>query len=333
MKLKYMNRLKTIVYFMSLWVLLASCAKEVSESHDELEQRNIEAYINVNYPGLTPNESGLYFLSHTRHTSGDMPSDDDMIYIRYTSRSLAGNIAETSVDSLAKMLGTHSYTTYYGPKLLSVTEGATLVGLREAFLTMRTGDTVSILLPSKLSPYGLSDARLYDVPMRYDLELLLVVPDIAKFQTDSLAEYKTAHYPAATAIIADSVYFKSLNEGSPDIVGEAPAAEDTVIVRYVGSLLDGFVFDTNIKDTAQAHYKKDFDKTATYDALTVIIKEEVSSMDVVQGFAYALKQMKEGEEAVVFFSSDYGYQATTSGQIQPYSMLRFYIKVEHIGKP
>jgi FKBP-type peptidyl-prolyl cis-trans isomerase len=63
------------------------------------------------------------------------------------------------------------------------------------------------------------------------------------------------------------------------------------------------------------------------------MKEEVSSMDVVQGFAYALKQMKAGEEAVVFFSSDYGYQATTSGQIQPYSMLRFYIKVERIGKP
>jgi FKBP-type peptidyl-prolyl cis-trans isomerase len=64
-----------------------------------------------------------------------------------------------------------------------------------------------------------------------------------------------------------------------------------------------------------------------------MMKEEVTSMDVVQGFAYALKQMKEGEEAVVFFSSDYGYQATTSGQIQPYSMLRFYIKVEYIGRP
>jgi FKBP-type peptidyl-prolyl cis-trans isomerase len=55
-------------------------------------------------------------------------------------------------------------------------------------------------------------------------------------------------------------------------------------------------------------------------------------MEVVQGFAYALKKMKEGEEAVVFFSSDYGYQATTSGQIQPYSMLRFDIKVGRIGR-
>jgi FKBP-type peptidyl-prolyl cis-trans isomerase len=43
--------------------------------------------------------------------------------------------------------------------------------------------------------------------------------------------------------------------------------------------------------------------------------------------------MKEGEEAVVFFSSDYGYGYSTSGEIQPYSMLRFYIKVEHIGEP
>ncbi|MDR0692616.1 MAG: hypothetical protein LBF69_06225, partial [Prevotellaceae bacterium] len=217
MKLKYMNSLKTTVYLMSLWALFASCAKEVSESHDELEQRYIEAYMNVNaekYPGATLSESGLYFLSHTRHTSGDMPKDDDMIYIRYTSLTLAGNIAETSVDSLARMLGTHSYTTYYGPKLFSVAEGATLAGLREAFLDMRTSDTVRILLPSKLSTSGLSDARLYDVPMIYDLELLRVEPDIAQFQVDSLAKYKTAHYPGATAIIVDSIYFKSLNEGS-----------------------------------------------------------------------------------------------------------------------
>jgi FKBP-type peptidyl-prolyl cis-trans isomerase len=330
MKLKYMNRLKITIYFMSLWVLVASCAKELSENSDELEQRYIEAYVNTKYPGITPSESGLYFLSHTNHASGEKPDADDMIYIRYTSRTLAGNIAETSVDSLARMLGSHSYTTYYGPKLFSVAEGATMAGLREAFLSMCEDDAVRILMPSKLSTSGLSDARLYDAPMLYDLELLRVVPDIAQFQTDSLEHYRDKYHPGLDTLHKD-LYFVSLSTAT--ITGEAPAAEDTVIVRYVGSLLDGFVFDTNISDTAKVHYKKNFDKTATYDALTVIMKEEVSSMDVVQGFAYALKQMREGEEAVVFFSSDYGYQATTSGQIQPYSMLRFYIKVEHIGKP
>jgi FKBP-type peptidyl-prolyl cis-trans isomerase len=331
MKFKNMNRLKSTVYFMSLGMLLVSCAKEVSENRDELEQQYIQAYINTKYPGKTPSESGLYFLEHGGNSSGTTPVAGDMIYIRYTRRTLAGNIAETSVESLARMSGSHSYKTYYGPKLFSTVEGATLVGLREAFLNMKTGDTARILLPSKLSAYGLSDERLYDVPMLYNLELLDVVPDMEKFQTDSLAHYRDKYHPGLDTLHKD-LYFVTLS--SSTVTGsEPPAAEDTVKVRYVGYLLDGFVFDTNIKAIADSSYKKNFDKTAAYDALTVIMKEEVSSMDVVQGFAYALKQMKEGEEAVVFFSSDYGYQATTSGEIQPYSMLRFYIKVEHIGKP
>jgi FKBP-type peptidyl-prolyl cis-trans isomerase len=324
-----MNNLKLTVYVTLLWMLAASCAKEVSENRDDLEQRYIEAYINTNYPGKTPNESGLYVLSREENPLGTRPADNDLAYIRYTRRTLAENIAETSVDSLALMLGAHSYTVYYGPKLFSTVEGATLLGIREALLGMRTGEKARILMPSKLSSTGLSDARLYDTPMLYDLELLRTVTDIATFQTDSLKAYRDKHYPGLDTL-HPNLYFALLK----DSLGTAPAAEDTVKVRYVGALLDGFVFDTNIEDTAKFYYKKNFDKTVSYtNALSVIIKEEITSMDVVQGFAYALKQMKEGEEAVVFFSSDYGYQATTSGQIQPYSMLRFYIKVEHIGKP
>jgi FKBP-type peptidyl-prolyl cis-trans isomerase len=338
MNLKYMmNSLKQIVYFMPLLALLASCAKEASENSDALEQRYIEAYVNMNadkYPNMTLSESGLYFLeSDVTNASGNVPGANDMIYIRYTSRTLAGNISETSVDSIAVMLGTHSYKTYYGPKLFSVAEGATLEGLREAFLKMRPGEKARILLPSKLSSTGLSDARLYSVPMLYDLELLRVVPDIATFQSDSLEAYRDKYYPGIDAL-ADTLkdlYFVKLSSPA-SVTGELPADGDTVNVRYVGYLLDGFVFDTNIREVADTCYKKDFDKTATYDALTVMMKDDVSEMDVVQGFAYALKKMEEGEEAVVFFSSDYGYQTTTSGEIQPYSMLRFYIKVEHVGK-
>jgi FKBP-type peptidyl-prolyl cis-trans isomerase len=327
-----MNSLKQIVYFMPLLALLASCAKEVSENSDDLEQRYIEAYININYSGKTPNESGLYFLSRDVNPAGVSPETDNMIYVRYTSRTLAGNISETSVDSIAKMLGTHSYKTYYGPKLFSVAEGATLVGLKEAFMNMRTGEKARVLLPSKLSNTGLSNARLYSTPMIYDIELLDVVPDIATFQSDSLEHYRDKYYhtePARADTLRKDVYFVKLTKNAD---GESAATNDTVKVSYVGALLDDFVFDTNIKDTAQVQYKKDFDKTATFSNLTVMMKENVSEMDVVQGFAYALKEMKEGEEAVVFFSSDYGYQTTTSGQIQPYSMLRFYIKVDHIGK-
>jgi hypothetical protein len=110
-------------------------------------------------------------------------------------------------------------------------------------------------------------------------------------------------------------------------------------VRYIGYLLDDFVFDTNIADSAS--YYKIYDSSKDYALLSVIYQEAANTdgstgtegtMDVVDGFKNALLRMKPGGEAVTFFSSDYGYKAAGSGQIPAYAPLRFYIKLERIGR-
>jgi FKBP-type peptidyl-prolyl cis-trans isomerase len=187
---------------------------------------------------------------------------------------------------------------------------------------MKPSDKARIIMPSWLSNYVESGVRTHTTTAIYDLELVLVVPDIAAFQTDSLKQYSVQNFGGTDSLKYDW-YFISTAPGD----NELPLAGDTIKIRYAGYFLDGFLFDTNIESVAESNYGDDVDKSATYAELTVIMDDDVSKMSVVAGFAYALQRMSDGEEATTFFSSDYGYGTATSGQIQPYSMLRFDMEV------
>ena len=305
-------------------LLFNSCAQEVSEPADDVELRYLEAYIltHPEYNGLQPKASGLYFAPQGPQHLGTSPEGDDFIYMSYTSRSMNETILTTKVDSLAKMLGQYSKKNYYGPQLYLMGTGSGVRGLQEAFSYMKPGDKARIFLPSWLSNYTESGGRTQTGTVIYDLNLLRVVPDMAAFQTDSLKQYSNKNFSGVDSLKYDW-YFISTTPGD----GEPPAAGDTIRIRYAGYLLDGFLFDTNIKSVAEFNYGDDVDKSAVYEDLIVYMDDDVVKMSVVTGFAYALQRMSDGEEATTFFSSGYGYDITGSGQIQPYSMLRFDIKV------
>ncbi|MCL2097659.1 MAG: FKBP-type peptidyl-prolyl cis-trans isomerase [Bacteroidales bacterium] len=320
-----MKKINCLLGFIAAaFLLFSSCAKEVNESADTVEQRLLDAYIFKNYieqgVNIQPTASGLYFIPQSPQYAGTSPAGDDFLYMRCTSRSIDETIGSTSVDSLAKMLGTHSKKNYYGPQLYMMSTGTAVRGLQEGFSYMAPGDKARIIMPSWLSNYIESGTRAYSSPTIHDLELLGVVPDIAAFQTDSLKQYSIQNFGGVDSLKYDW-YFVSTTPGNDTL----PVAGDTIKIRYAGYLLDGFLFDSNIQSVADFHYG---DEAATsYDELTVIMNDEVSNMGVVEGFGLALQNMSDGEKATTFFSSDYGYGATTQGQIQPYSMLRFDIEV------
>jgi len=304
-------------------LLFASCAKEVNESGDDIEQRYLKAYVRMHYGAdLQPTASGLYFIPQEPLHAGIAPAGNNFLYMRSTSRAMDETIATTTVDSLAEMLGQHSKRNYYGPLLYTMEAGTAIRGLQEAFSYMKPGDKARVLLPSWLSNATASGVRAYTTTVIYDLELLRVIPDMPLFQTDSLKRYCVEHFNGEDTLKYDW-YFLSTKAGD----GQAPAAGDTMKVRYAGYFLDGFLFDTNIKEVAELNYGDDVDAAATYAELKVVIDDDVSKMNVVKGFAYALQRMSDGEEATTFFSSDYGYGAVTNNKIQPYSMLRFDMKV------
>jgi len=317
------------LFVFSLFALLCSCAKENEESVDDIEQRLIDAYLYAN-PGYTTMPSGLCYKVEQTGTGYEQPVDGSFVFVNYTGYDFKGNIVINATvpysnsESIAKQLGTFAYTKYYGPKLWGINNSTLYKGLEDAVKKMKAGGKMRVIMPSKLSTIG-SSAKSLSAPMIVDIELLVVAPDIAKYETNELASYSYYHYPSLDSL-KYNFYLKRLKSGT----GYPAEHGDTVDVRYVGYLLDGFVFDTNIADTASLY--RIYDKAKDYAVLTVILDTARTANDYVQGFKEAIMHMSEKEEAVTFFSSSYGYKSQGSGEIQPYSPLRFYMKVERIGR-
>ena len=159
-----------------------------------------------------------------------------------------------------------------------------------------------------------------------------------KFQKDSLESYSNKYFGGMDST-AYGYYFKNYTHPKGLADADTIAASTNVNVWYIGRLLDGYVFDTNIEDTAKKYgiYSTD----DTYTALNVEIEAKYKDMStstssssssssdgsVVSGFARALKSMTILDHATTFFSSSYGYGSTSSVSsgkgVPEYSMLRF----------
>jgi len=311
--------------FVSLPALWAGCAREITESTDDIEWNLLRAYVQINYTNkgipIDSTTSGLYTRTIVEG-SGRSPIDSNYVYVNYITYDMSGNMSAsgTNSDSLARQLGTFSHSIYYGPALWRIGTTSLYAGLEEALKKMKEGGKVRVLLPSWLST--INGARSLSSTTVFDIELLQVVPDIAAFQTDTLRAFSNRHYGGI-----DSTKYDFYYDGPMPASGDTLAYGDTLSVRYIGYLLDDFIFDTNIADTAVRY--QIYDASKSYDIMSLVWAEE---MEIIDGFKYALKNMRDGDEAITFFSSDHGYKSSGSGQIPAYAPLRFYLKVERVGR-
>ena len=322
-------------------ILFFSCAKERSESNDSIQRRILEAYLDVNYPNKNYEitQSGLVVLSH-KEGKGNTPVNGKAAYIRYSVKSLDGNYEKTTIKNLAETLGVYSAAEYYGPVLAEIGYGKISKGVHEAICMMKEGGSITVIVPPYLSSYDYSKGMYGGVSIDetppstsneiYEIELEHAITDIFKFQKDSLASFASINYPGLDSTVT-GYYFKKLSGTVKDTIEKGTKAN----VWYVGKLLDGFVFDTNIADTAKKYGL--YDASKTYDALSVDYEstyEDMSSENdesgngYVTGFARALKSMTYGDHAVTFFWSHMGYKDKESGSIPAYSMLFFDLYVE-----
>lgn len=336
--------------FMALAVTaFFSCAREKEESTREIQEKILDAYIQTHCPNATKLSSGLTIIDFSEG-AGIKPGDYDGIYVHYSTYNLAG-ICQSTTDSVqARMLGTYDPAIYYGPSIF-VLDGTVTIGMTELLKKMNRGATATAIIPPWLTISTTANSGDYtdkgqqsSLSMIYSIRAGIVVDDAEKFQIDSIESYINKNYTPKIDSTSYGYYFRNFvhTDGIP--AKDTIESSTTINVWYVGRLLDGYVFDTNIADTAKKY--RIYDSSHDYEPLSVTMRstwqemasfanssgtsttsQASESQTFVPGFARALKSMTYKDKAVAIFMSGLGYGSQgnmESGKGVPeYAMLRF----------
>ena len=338
-----MNKfIKTAAYILAGFVVL-SCAKAVKTGPNEAEQRYFNAWMSQNHPGVQPTGLGIYILEEEDGT-GATVKEDGFIYADYVTTDLEGNITSYTDKQTAKQLGKYDTTSFYGPKVMSTTEGTMPAGLAEALIGMKEGGRKKVIIPSWLMSHmsyeteeeylassSSSASTIYDITVR-------TYTDSIQLHEINLIEDYIKKNPQIfnSKMVNDTTgfYYQPLSE---NISTEKFEKDTTIYINYTGRLLNGLVFDTTIEKVAKDNGIYSSSRTygptevnwgEKYDDLTL----GSSKSTVIPGFALTLWHMHPMEKGMGVFYSPLGYSFNGSGSSIPgYAQLIF--EIEIVAKP
>ena len=320
-----MNPMKiTKIILPSLLCLLsASCAKVSEVTSNEQQEVVLNAFLDrynhENGTNVVPEESGLCILDKEMG-KGQLIHKDSYVYLTFNTLALDGSYLSVMDPELAKKLGSYDSRKYYGPVLWTLSDNSRSAGVMEMLCQINQGGYIDAVIPPWLSGRN-NDASTENQDLkqneRYQMKISYVFSDLRKFEDDTLKAYAHRYYGGIDTT-SRGFYFKSTKELSNDTIPD----KTEVRFAYVAKLLDGYVFDTNIADSAKKYGI--YDPAKIYGKTTVtymktakemanmesdIPDDHVKGMKYVLGLAKALKKMYYGEEAVAFFISDLGFGA------------------------
>ena len=360
--------MKKFIYLSLLLFVSLSCAKTETVSSNVKAKRYFDAWLQVTCPAAYDNgEKGWgWYLNPDKEVVGtrEPVADSSWVQVRYTSRTQAGIVAESTEEPVHRQIGDYSLTYYYGPVVWNKGDASALpAGLRDMLKDMRIGGKRQVYIPGWLySMVDYSSGQDYfndtsngGISTVYDIEVLDATNNITRWGVDSLVRYVNRHpscpyAKSKTDVPVDKARFVRCAETSkdttqwgfwfqrlkePDKVKALPK-DTTVYVDYVARRLDGMVFDTSIRDTAR---KYEFESSSTtYSPMKLKLAENffdikmVSTSDgsessLIQGFTYAVKHMQPGEWGVALFHQGMGYSQSSQVQIPAYCPLMFELRL------
>ena len=333
-----MKRYSTIFCAAALVLLCSGCGKDLTIGKNDAEKMHFDAWISVNAPKATRVEPGIYIMSEDKGSGEALGSQDDSPYIlvEYSSQLLNGVYTGYTTEELARRIGTYSPTDYYGPVLWTRKGNGLTAGLDAAVSRLNVGGSTKAIIPGWLLSFNRYPTEKGYLDNEsgtdgiFDIKVCGKINDLQKWELDSLITHVKRVHPEIEAkdSLKNGFYYIQRKASKTD---KAYGSTEKFYINYIGRRLDGVVFDTNVADTAKKY--DIYSSKKTYKPSVIARAEKYSeftmaSSSLIDGFAYALYQMKPFEQCTVYFLSKYGYKETGSKKTIPaYSPLRFDIDI------
>lgn len=278
--------------------------------------------------GFQTHESGLRYKFNVKNANGVPIEEDDIII---------GNYAVIIGDSVMyDGLDAAPFPCFQASKRLEAFKGDLITGL----LLMKVGEECVFAFsrdsmqkvqpqPSFFKPEDYCFFTVKIVKKQTQQEAMMealqkqakqqfMADSLAKIEKQSIQEWLKDKQLKAEEI--NGVYYIKTKEG----FGEIPKSGQTVSVNYVGRLLNGKLFDTNVEKVAQAENAIQQGREYTPISFTV------GKHQMIPGFETATANMKLGEKGTVVIPFNSGYGERSMGHIPAYSTLVFDIELVEI---
>lgn len=358
-----MNKFRIFTVIAIAAALLSSCADDEGYNTDQQLKVIFDSYMAEHGAGAIRMPEGIYMekLQESQKEGAMTPRKNNWVKINYTMRNMSPVLSTeflTRNSTVAKRLGIDKMYTHYSPEYMEYAEnGEIMSGIYHALKYMKEGDIYRVYIPSYMAFQGSGSENMhptiygYSVPyfnvganthVIVDLELVEVVPNPEAAEIEQVRRYATEVMGLSLSdTVMENVFKRTLYYTSNDT--EDVGLETTILYRYMGTFLDGFIFDTNIADSAIN--KGQYIPTNSYKlaattttGMTGITIETMEPVAVIAGLDSAFCHMRFGEVAEVVMPSsaaygnsgnyptdDNGYAAAGT-IIQPYTPLRFVIQ-------
>jgi len=353
-----MNKyLKLFAVLFLLAVLFGSCAKTVSENLNVPAKRALDAWLSVHDLGQTVKTGHGIYITYDEQGTGDAVKDSQFVFLDFRYSVLEDStIAGYSDEALAKQLGAYSKGNFYGASAFHMVISDIPTGIIDLIHgsgekdpesprwdVMRIGGTRSGIIPGWLTGTGYN----YETEQEYmdnvsgsnyfyTIKVTAVTDDIEVWQQDTIQKFmaKTGKIVEDTTSLGIWYYRDKAREieRGVEVLDSVDLHKDTTIyINYIGRLLNGNVFDTNISEVAKQYGI--YSSSSSYEPVEVTCSTDstsiqMNSSSVISGFGYMIWAMHPFESGRGIFPARLGYGASGSmPKIPSYAPLIFDIDI------
>lgn len=347
-----MKNIFKYIIFAAAAIIPAGCARTVPQGANEANERYLDAWLKIH--DITDAQKvgrGIYVLDHDKVDAGIEVKEDGFAIVNFRTTDLEGNITAYTDKETAKQLGEYDPSGYYGSQVWLTTAETIRAGIYDGIAGMKPGEFKRFLIPSWLMSYDnfTTEAEYLDQTSEnpntiYEVKLEDFTLDISQWQFNKMVQkfnendFYDGRFKGTTIEDTTGIGFGIFYKDIRKVPGDKEFSSDTTIyINYIGRLLNGQVFDTNIENVAKDNslYKEG----TTYEPAAIQWAEEwedirLNDSEVIPGFAktiWEMNSLSSGSVGLGMFYSDLGYGYSGSSIIPGYAPLIF--EIEIVDKP